>query len=169
MKSILRQNRSFQKQATYVNIARDLALSFRHIHNSLLQCCAITTKARVSFFINLLWYHINQLTESKQNKQSSLRSVLLGRNLSSCATLEHYLVWKNISSERFHFMWVDDVCRRFIYRYLSETGSFVHQQFSRMMAMPWPPPMQADPTAYFPPRRLSETNFVSQSRHLRVI
>lgn len=28
------------------------------------------------------------------------------------------------------------------------------QHFSRMMAMPWPPPMQAEPTAYLPPRRL---------------
>lgn len=26
--------------------------------------------------------------------------------------------------------------------------------FSMMMAIPWPPPMQADPTAYFLPRRL---------------
>ena len=26
--------------------------------------------------------------------------------------------------------------------------------FSMMTAIPWPPPMQADPTAYFPPRRL---------------
>lgn len=27
--------------------------------------------------------------------------------------------------------------------------------FSMMTAIPWPPPMQADPTAYFPPRRLN--------------
>jgi len=26
--------------------------------------------------------------------------------------------------------------------------------FSMRTAIPWPPPMQAEPTAYFPPRRL---------------
>lgn len=32
---------------------------------------------------------------------------------------------------------------------------FSQATFSMMTAMPWPPPMQAEPTAYFPPRRLS--------------
>lgn len=33
---------------------------------------------------------------------------------------------------------------------------FPHAVLSMMTAIPWPPPMQADPTAYFPPRRLEK-------------
>lgn len=40
---------------------------------------------------------------------------------------------------------------------LPQTLSFNSpQHLWRTMAMPWPPPMQAEPTAYLPPRRLSE-------------
>lgn len=33
---------------------------------------------------------------------------------------------------------------------------FVYWVFSKINAMPWPPPIQADPTAYLPPLRLKK-------------
>lgn len=58
------------------------------------------------------------------------------------------------------FMWVDNGATHSFHRNSSDIGSFFTQCFSMMMAMPWPPPMHAEPTAYLPPRRLAKTKFI---------
>lgn len=44
--------------------------------------------------------------------------------------------------------------------------SFAHWVFSRITAMPCPPPIQAEPTAYLPPRRLKTKNKIWQKYYL---